>query len=175
MFEIEFNPNTLEPIILEQGFLRFLNDWNADPVKAGIVDSHLIISAAHCSTPSQYYLTLLNKNLEIVDQDKTVLLKDSESLISFDSSGQIISFSDQNCFLIHRIDQESNKLILKKTISLDQEIREIRFSEHLNVPRTNFMALFTDKEDNYHLLEIKHDLDSLELVEPGENSFVQDG
>ena len=134
-----------------------------------------MLSAAHSSSPAQNYLTLLNKDLKIVDQDKNVLLKDSESLISFDSSGQIVSFSNQNSFLVHRIDQENTKIILKKTIHLDREIKKIRFSEHLNVPRSIFMALLTDQKNNHHLLEIKHGLDSLELVEPGENSFVQEG
>ena len=175
VFGIEFYSENLEPIAHDEGILRFFNDWNANPTKVAIIDSYLVLSPANRSSPSHHYLTLLNKELKIVDQDQNVELKDSEFLISFDSFGWIVSFSYQNCFLIHRIDHQRNKLILKNTIRLDHEIKEIRFSEHLNVPRSIFMVLLTDQKNNHHLLEIKQGLGSLELVKPRENCFVQEG
>ena len=176
IFAFELDAKTLNVPETQNLRMRYLNDWNADPRYIASVGGYLVMSAAHSTAPSKHYLTLLDKELKIVDQDKNLVLKDRESLVSFDAFNQIVSFSDQNSFLIHKIEEKRGKLILKKIVDLSLDFRSIRFSEHLNVPREFLMALIVDQGGTRHLIEVNHSeyaMNSLDLIEPRTHMFVK--
>ena len=172
VFGFEFNSDGLE--VTQKGqngsFLNYLNNWEINLNNIIGVGGFLVASASDRSKSDGFYLTLLSPELEVLSQFKRIKLRDADSLICFGSSGQIITFSDQNSFMLHKIDPDTKELILVKTLKLDCGVTDIRFSQHLNTPKKSFLTLITDSREIDFLVELS---DNLELKEQKTYSVTQ--
>ena len=174
IFGFELKPTTLELVEKEENgqHFRYLDDFNLNLGNVIGIGNYFVFGGAHDTAPEEDYLTLMDKELNIVDQFRQAELRDSESLVSLNNFGQVVSFSKENSFMIHRIDEISKELVFIKILTLTQEIKRIRFSEHFNTPRESFMVLITDSKDRDHLAEFAH---FLELKPPKIYTVIQQG